>query len=434
MDGWKMKKSLSQNPSEEPQDKPLPENPPVSEDTGSIDSPAMQDEPAESSDAWPEDSAEEADEKIEKGLVLKEETVSLDSESSDGQNIEDPKSFSVDRTKAALTSFFTVVFPAFLRKTWNKTLVIVSKSRISLQKLFNRTRSRAPLTVDRIKTALLLFFTVMLPTFFRKTRRTILVVASESRNSLRLLFDQIKKGRSSQGKRKKPDKIKRTSRERVYKLRGYTTIEKVNAKRKAQRRFKLAQRVLITALCVSVLGYFAFKNNPFTDVDELLRIIGIRKTQSVLFHQFIFPVKMVEGDTPAGDLLPEEDIIQIVKKNGRANDLFHIMAFEDLDALKVTLSGSKRTLSDEDLLQLSRDRKIGTILLLVEVDESSRSYRFSEITQAGVVIDITATSFASAGGDAKVYVIGLLSSRPFTGYSYDVTIADVQTTMTTRRQ
>ena len=143
----------------------------------------------------------------------------------------------------------------------------------------------------------------------------------------------------------------------------------------------------------------------------MLRIIGIRKTQSVLFHQFIFPVKIVEGDTPAGDLLPEEDIIQIVKKNGRANDLFHIMAFEDLDALKVTLSGSKRTLSDEDLLQLSRDRKIGTILLLVEVDESSRSYRFSEITQAGVVIDITATSFASAGGDAKVYVIGLLSSR-----------------------
>ena len=65
-------------------------------------------------------------------------------------------------------------------------------------------------------------------------------------------------------------------RPRVYRLRGYTTLKKVNRKLQASRAQRALWRLLIVALIVLVAAYLLLKLNPFTDLPEIFRMIGIQ--------------------------------------------------------------------------------------------------------------------------------------------------------------
>lgn len=75
--------------------------------------------------------------------------------------------------------------------------------------------------------------------------------------------------------RKKP--IRRTGRQRVYRLKGYTTVAKVNRKYKSEMQQSLLRKALIfiAVLLLIILLYNLY--NPFngTDITEWYRIIGI---------------------------------------------------------------------------------------------------------------------------------------------------------------
>ncbi len=272
-----------------------------------------------------------------------------------------------------------------------------------------------------------------LPERFKTGIAFLFTLTTQGLDALRGFIRQIGRKGRSRNTGGGTARIRRTDRERVYKLRGYTTFEKVNAKRKAQRRFKLAQRILITVLCIGSLGYIAFSNNPFTDVDELLRIIGIRNTVSISFQQFAFPLVLTENtDTTVSEITPDQDFARLILDNGTEDDVFHYQAYRDIDALKAVLAGCRRTISDEDIAKIARDHKIGTILVLLAKEGNTSTYRFSDVRQSGVMVDVSATSIASTGGDSVVYFIGMISDKSYLGYSFDI-IPVATSTMTSTK-
>lgn len=77
-------------------------------------------------------------------------------------------------------------------------------------------------------------------------------------------------------KRRAADRsIRRNSRERVYRLKGYTTVAKVNHKFASERRQRLLRRIL-TLIIISLTLILLFQlYNPIRDLSEWYRIIGI---------------------------------------------------------------------------------------------------------------------------------------------------------------
>ena len=287
--------------------------------------------------------------------------------------------------------------------------------------------------LDKAKSSVLSFVKTDLPNGLRRIGPVLATGASSSMLFIRSLFS--KKARSIRRRKKKSrSTIRQTDRERVYKLRGYTTYEKVIAKRKAQRRFRIAQRITITLMCVGLLGYIAFRNNPFTDIDEMLRIIGIRKSVTIPFHQYAFPLILVESEGESGgegdetgepvtppELTPENDFSKLIIQNGREDDRFYVLAYEGTGPLKADLDACLLTVAASDYAQLTTNRKVGTILVLLPKEGDNSSYRFTDVKQSGVIMDIAALPISAAGGENRVYMIGLLTDKPYHGYSYDVT-------------
>ena len=77
-------------------------------------------------------------------------------------------------------------------------------------------------------------------------------------------------------KRRKADRsIRRNSRERVYRLKGYTTVAKVNRKRQSEKRQRLLRRVLISIIALLTLILLFQLYNPFKDLTEWYRILGV---------------------------------------------------------------------------------------------------------------------------------------------------------------
>jgi len=77
-------------------------------------------------------------------------------------------------------------------------------------------------------------------------------------------------------KRRKADRsIRRNSRERVYRLKGYTTVEKVNRKRQSEKRQRLLRRILISIIALMTLILLFQLYNPFKDLTEWYRILGV---------------------------------------------------------------------------------------------------------------------------------------------------------------
>jgi hypothetical protein len=70
--------------------------------------------------------------------------------------------------------------------------------------------------------------------------------------------------------------IRRRSREKVYRLRGYTTIAKVNRKRQSERQQRFLRRVLIFIIVVLIVILLFNLYNPIKDLTEWYRIIGIK--------------------------------------------------------------------------------------------------------------------------------------------------------------
>ncbi len=79
---------------------------------------------------------------------------------------------------------------------------------------------------------------------------------------------------------RKPNKkfkpIKRLSRQRVYRLKGYTTVAKINHKRQSERQQRLLRHLLIVFISVLLIMLLFYLYKPVKDLTELYRIIGVK--------------------------------------------------------------------------------------------------------------------------------------------------------------
>jgi hypothetical protein len=69
--------------------------------------------------------------------------------------------------------------------------------------------------------------------------------------------------------------IRRRSRVKVYRLKGYTTVAKVNRKRQSERQQRLLRRTLVFIIIVLLMILLFNLYNPIKDLTEWYRIIGI---------------------------------------------------------------------------------------------------------------------------------------------------------------
>ncbi len=75
--------------------------------------------------------------------------------------------------------------------------------------------------------------------------------------------------------RKPVGKIRRHSKQRVYRLKGYTTVAKINRKRQSERQQRFLRRLLIGIVFILLLILIFNLYNPVRDLTEWYRIIGI---------------------------------------------------------------------------------------------------------------------------------------------------------------
>lgn len=69
--------------------------------------------------------------------------------------------------------------------------------------------------------------------------------------------------------------IKNFRKPKVYRLRGYTTISRVNKKIQAEQNQRLLRNVLVAAIFAMILAILLIIFNPFRDLREILRMIGL---------------------------------------------------------------------------------------------------------------------------------------------------------------
>lgn len=101
---------------------------------------------------------------------------------------------------------------------------------------------------------------------------------------LSMKITPVRAGHLVQASRKtKP--IRRRGREKVYRLKGYTTIAKVNRRRQSERQQRFLRRLMIgiIVLLLVVLVYNLY--NPFTNLGEWYRIIGVKDIKDITSSQ-----------------------------------------------------------------------------------------------------------------------------------------------------
>ncbi len=84
---------------------------------------------------------------------------------------------------------------------------------------------------------------------------------------------------------RKPSKtkpIRRLSREKVYRLKGYTTVAKVNRKRKSERRQRLLRKTLLIVIVILVVIVLVKLFNPIDNLTEWYRVIGIDDLSEII--------------------------------------------------------------------------------------------------------------------------------------------------------
>jgi len=62
---------------------------------------------------------------------------------------------------------------------------------------------------------------------------------------------------------------------KVYKLRGYTTISRVDKKIKSEQNQRLLRNILVGAIFALLIALFLIIFNPLKDLREIFRIVGI---------------------------------------------------------------------------------------------------------------------------------------------------------------
>lgn len=70
--------------------------------------------------------------------------------------------------------------------------------------------------------------------------------------------------------------IKRVGKERVYRLKGYTTVAKINRKRQSERQQRFLRRILLFMFGILLMILLANVYNPIKDFSEWYRIIGVK--------------------------------------------------------------------------------------------------------------------------------------------------------------
>lgn len=70
--------------------------------------------------------------------------------------------------------------------------------------------------------------------------------------------------------------IRRVGQARVYRLKGYTTVAKINRKRQSERQQRFLRRVLFVLFAILLAILLANVYNPVKDLSEWYRIIGIK--------------------------------------------------------------------------------------------------------------------------------------------------------------
>ncbi len=67
----------------------------------------------------------------------------------------------------------------------------------------------------------------------------------------------------------------RFRRPKIYKLRGYTTVSRVNRKISGEQTRRLLRNFLVAAVFVLIIAILLIVFNPLKDIKELFRMIGI---------------------------------------------------------------------------------------------------------------------------------------------------------------
>jgi len=83
-------------------------------------------------------------------------------------------------------------------------------------------------------------------------------------------------------KTKKAKPIRRRGRQKVYRLKGYTTVAKVNRKRQAERQQRLLRRALLFVIVIIAVILMYNYINPFKNIAEFYRFIGISSLAEII--------------------------------------------------------------------------------------------------------------------------------------------------------
>ncbi len=82
-------------------------------------------------------------------------------------------------------------------------------------------------------------------------------------------------------KHKSSLKLRRTGRERIYRLKGYTTVAKINRKRHAERQQRFLRKFLFVFIAILIVILLFTIYNPFKDMSELKKILGIESVDDL---------------------------------------------------------------------------------------------------------------------------------------------------------
>ncbi len=112
------------------------------------------------------------------------------------------------------------------------------------------------------------------------TKRTAAKIAASTGEFISDLPGRLKSVYNGQ-KKKSSLKLRRTGRERVYRLKGYTTVAKINRKRSAERQQRYLRKFLFVFIAVLIIILLFTIYNPFKDMSELKKILGIESVDDL---------------------------------------------------------------------------------------------------------------------------------------------------------
>ena len=101
--------------------------------------------------------------------------------------------------------------------------------------------------------------------------------------------------------------IRRRGRQKVYRLKGYTTVAKVNRKRQSERQQRLLRRALLFVVFILAIVLLYNLYNPFKNIAEWYRFIGISSLNELITGKTNSTLSTTAGtETTISVTLPDE--------------------------------------------------------------------------------------------------------------------------------